>query len=57
MKIMIKLIDIEGQVVHQKPVDVLTINTIGNEISIFLKDNKEIFKNGEVVELEMLNDR
>lgn len=57
MKIMIKLIDIEGQVVHQKPVDILTINSIGNEIITFLKDNNEIFKNREVVELEMLNDK
>lgn len=57
MKIMIKLINIDGKVVCQKAIDILTINTIGNEVSTFLKDNNKTFKNGEVVELEMLDDK
>lgn len=57
MKIMIKHIDVEGQVVAQKQVEILSISTIGSEISYFLTEKNIIIKNNETIELEMLDDR
>lgn len=57
MKIMIKHVDMEGQVTNQKEVDILSINTIGSEISYFLIERNLMIGNNETIELEILDYR